>query len=272
MTSTCMQSSTISPTKQSYHQNLQGPISSVDLCRTFPSPSPLEYHNLHLYQQQHCYHKGQTLMEGIIPIQKVDSEMLIPPPFYTPGQSSVESSTMADSVLDHDILNNLRYIEDFDFTSDFDLFPLNDENFLSGGSFTEVPLFFPDSLTESSPDCLPSPPASSAQTTKKYQCPACPRSFPRACDLKRHALRHEKPFQCSQPACNKVFAEKRRRDQHVLAVHGLATPQDLHRCALCGYETVRPDALKRHIRLKHGSRSNGQANTADATPSTDSAG
>ena len=145
--------------------------------------------------------------------------------------------------LDYDILNNPTYLNDFDlagYYNDFTLFPTN-ENFPQS-PFTNA---FP-SVDSYDPSGSPVAPL------HEFECqfPGCTESFPRQCELTRHEYKHTKPFSC--PHCGRAFAEKRRCLQHVQSVHGFATEKDKTQCHLCKYAHVRPDAVKRHLRLKHG--------------------
>ncbi|KAJ9614072.1 hypothetical protein H2200_002208 [Cladophialophora chaetospira] len=199
-----------------------------------------------------------------------------------------QSSADMDSCgLDYEILNNPIYLEDFDLTGyyddfglinyndfalpdyigDFTLFPTND-SFL-GSPFTYDDSLFPplpsydspasvvpaDSNSNSIPVALPpndSPTNTGTSPIPRFPCPSadCSESFPRQCELTRHEFKHTRPFKC--PHCGRAFAEKRRCVQHVQSVHGLATDKDKTKCQLCEYAHVRPDAVKRHLRLKHG--------------------
>lgn len=88
----------------------------------------------------------------------------------------------------------------------------------------------------------------------------CPESFALQCDLTQHEFKHTRPFKC--PHRGQDFAEKRRCIQHVKAVHNLATEKDKTWCHLCDFASVRPDAVKRHLRLRHRVGAN-----ADSSPS-----
>jgi len=169
------------------------------------------------------------------------------------------------SLLDDDILNNMSYLDDFDFdidfNSDFDLYPAN--NNINLYDLPDLP-FFPDlDLESSGPSPLPS---------HRHHCPHCPESFRRRCELTRHLLRHTQPFKCTQSGCGAAFAEKRRCTQHEKAVHGLATDKDLRKCHLCGYTSIRPDAVKRHVRLKHGVHVSFRSGTSTSPATTASGG
>ncbi|KAI1625323.1 hypothetical protein EDD37DRAFT_649647 [Exophiala viscosa] len=172
---------------------------------------------------------------------------------------------MAHSNLDHDILNNTAYLDDFDFTSDFDLYPAADNVSLANlpdlNFFPEYD-FNPQSPTQPTP-CSP---------THRFRCKDCPESFRRRCELNRHVLKHTMPFKCTR-GCGAAFAEKRRCSQHEKAAHGLATEKDRKKCHLCDYASLRPDAVKRHYKLKHGMeisfRSRGSPATTESSTGSD---
>lgn len=150
---------------------------------------------------------------------------------------------MAPPTLDHDILNNMAYLNDFDFDADFDLYPAANDidiNHLPNLNFFPEYDFNPQSQHEPTP-CSP---------THKYRCKDCAESFHRRCDLNRHILKHTKPFKCSQ-GCGAAFAEKRGCIRHEQAAHSLATDKDRKTCHLCGKAFLRTDALKRHLKLVH---------------------
>ena len=67
--------------------------------------------------------------------------------------------------------------------------------------------------------------------------------------------KHNKPYKCL--FCSDQFVEKRRCDQHMLTIHNLATESDYTHCGwgTCPYKSLRPDAVKRHKKLKqHGEK------------------
>jgi len=161
--------------------------------------------------------------------------------------------------LDYDILNDMSHLEDFDFTSDFDLFPSTEDTpNLDGGNLYDLPeLNSFQNLDDLELNLEMKSPTSSTDTTistidHKHRCPHCPASFRRKCDLTRHAHKHTTPFKCPQPNCGATFAENRRCRQHMKVAHGLLNDNDLRKCTLCEYASIRPDAVKRHLRLKHG--------------------
>jgi len=155
---------------------------------------------------------------------------------------------MSSFELDYDILNNPNNLDDFnltDYYNDFTLFATS-ESFIDL-PFTEANLF-PSLESIDSFDG----PANAAPPTNKFFCQfaGCTESFVRQCELTRHEYKHTRPFQCR--CCGRPFAEKRRCVQHEQSVHGLATDKDKTKCHLCHYAHVRPDAVKRHLRLRHG--------------------
>jgi len=252
-----LQQSSIPTRKQPPSKSLfQGPILSVDPCRHLTDAPP--------YQQQHQHHSPG---DSVSPRPETMFTQSPSNPSFDP--SSGHYTEMEGSSLDYDILNNLNYLDNLDFgfgyPSDFVLFPA-EETFIQD-NFTDATLFpdLDDLLPYSSPDVSPPP-------THKYQCEYCSESFPRRCELTRHLLKHTTPFKCTQPGCPAAFAEKRRCIQHIKAVHGLATDKDLRKCHLCGYSSIRPDAVKRHLRLKHGSKSESSPSTVSSEQSGEDGG
>ena len=189
-------------------------------------------------------------------------------------------SDMEGFGLDYDILNNPTYLNDFDlieyyndfggltdYNYDFTLLPANESflqsPFTNDSLFPTLPSYDPlEGLAPADTNVNPFPalpsydsPASASADTPpahRFQCAFgdCTESFPRQCELTRHEYKHTRPFKC--PHCGRAFAEKRRCVQHVQSVHDLATENDKTKCQLCKYAHVRPDAVKRHLRLKHG--------------------
>lgn len=252
----------------------QGPISSVDPCRYLSdAPLPPQYQNQHQHPR---YLPGDLVSLAPEPAftqsQSPYSEMKSPTLDYeilnnlNSFAASSQYAEIEGSALDYDILNNLNYLDSPDFgigfPSDFVLLPMDQ-------SFIQDPVndgtLFPDLdelLPQSSPDIPPPPPP--PPVPHKHRCSNCSRSFARKCELDRHTLRYTKPFRCTQPGCGAAFAEKRRCLQHILAVHEQATQKDLRKCHSCPYSSIRPDALKRHIKLKHRDKSEGSQSTASS--------
>jgi uncharacterized C2H2 Zn-finger protein len=168
-----------------------------------------------------------------------------PPPLAFDSSPDEPYSATDGFELDYDILNNLSYLDQLNVAEykDFDLLPTA-ETFISS-PYTDASLF--PSLDSFDPlDTAISP------QTQRFYCQHgdCEESFARQCELTRHEYKHTRPFAC--PHCGRAFAEKRRCIQHIQSVHNLATDRDKVKCHLCKYAQVRPDAVKRHLMLKHG--------------------
>ncbi|KIW80144.1 hypothetical protein Z517_06759 [Fonsecaea pedrosoi CBS 271.37] len=220
----------------SYIFSLQGAT-----CQPLESTLPLQQ-----YQAQQAHHLQKASVAQSPTTYTAQST-----PSLSFDISPDPSSDMEGMKLDYDILNNLSYLDNFEYDSynDFSLFS-SDESFIQP-PFTDADLFPALDLQSSPLSIVPLP-------TYKYRCHFgdCTESFARPCELRRHEYKHTKPFKC--PHCSRPFAEKRRCIQHVQAVHGLATDEDKVKCHLCKYSHVRPDAVKRHLRLKHGIRENSE--------------
>ncbi|OAL24636.1 hypothetical protein AYO22_05425 [Fonsecaea multimorphosa] len=232
-------------------------------CQPLESTLPLPQ-----YQAQQQHHLQRALAAQSPTTQSTQST-----PALSFDSSPNQYSDMEGLGLDYDILNNLSYLDDFDYDSnlvsfendsyrDSVLFP-SEESFILP-PFTDANLF-PALDSQSPPDgpvLLP---------THKHRCQFgdCTESFARPCELKRHEYKHTKPFIC--PQCGRPFAEKRRCIQHVQAVHGLATDEEKVKCHLCKYSHVRPDAVKRHLKLKHGvgEKSEGSPSTVGSGEQSD---
>jgi hypothetical protein len=170
------------------------------------------------------------------------------PPLAYDSSPDQQYSDVASLELDYDILNNPSYLADFNLSGYYDDFTLlpTDESFIQS-PFANAS-FFPTLDSYNSPHEA----AAASPQAQKFCCQfaGCTESFARRCELTRHEYKHTKPFKC--PHCGRAFAEKRRCVQHIQSVHGLATENDKTRCHVCGYDAVRPDAVKRHLRLRHG--------------------
>ncbi|KIW29593.1 uncharacterized protein PV07_05399 [Cladophialophora immunda] len=202
----------------------------------------------HHYQAQQA-HYLQRALEAQSPTTHTTQST----PSLSFDSSPDQYSDMEGSGLDYDILNNLSYLDNFEYGSLLD--GLGCDSFSDPILFTSDESFIQPPFTDAAlfPPLDPSPPASLAPLPiHKHRCQfeGCAESFARPCELRRHEYKHTKPFKC--PQCSRPFAEKRRCIQHVQAVHGLATDEDKVKCHLCRYSAVRPDAVKRHLRLKHG--------------------
>lgn len=91
---------------------------------------------------------------------------------------------------------------------------------------------------------------SAESTGRKHNvCPECGKEFAKRGHLTNHLLTHtgEKPHACSE--CGMRFALPGHARKHELAVHGHQYP--LH-CAHCGKGCLSMNALRKHVRARHG--------------------
>lgn len=211
-------------------------------CQPLEASSP--YQN---YQQQPNY----SPRAPVAPTSTMQQYIQSPPSLVF--DSSPDQQQFSDTEgfeLDHDILNNLNYLDQFNFAdyTDFDLVPQTEDYYIES-SFPTPAGFFPPLDTNTPPESMA---PSGQQPQKLFHCQfeGCTKSFARQCELTRHEHKHTRPFRC--PHCGRAFAEKRRCVQHIQSVHDLATEKDKTKCHMCFYAHVRPDAVKRHMRLKHG--------------------
>jgi hypothetical protein len=170
--------------------------------------------------------------------------------------SSYRLSTTCSLDLDYDILTNPKHLDNFnltDYYNDFTLFATT-ETFIDS-PFSDLALYPSLESLNTSPLPPPAPSPQPSPAPPRYFCifANCTESFARQCELTRHEFKHTQPFVCR--LCARPFAEKRRCLQHEQTVHGLATDTDKTKCSLCSYSHVRPDAVKRHLKLKHGAGS-----------------
>jgi uncharacterized C2H2 Zn-finger protein len=108
-----------------------------------------------------------------------------------------------------------------------------------------------------------------------FFCPRCDKSFRRVADLRRHALKHEKPqYTCDVPGCARSFYRKDKLRDHVRQAHkgtlsitdeGILqvevgeetekseTPSS-YTCTQCGLDFSTMGQLNSHINRKHNQR------------------
>ncbi|ETI19392.1 hypothetical protein G647_09225 [Cladophialophora carrionii CBS 160.54] len=231
-----------SNSKQAHSQNhhSQSPYDYTQgaTCQPLWNPTPP------LYSSQYQAEHSPSEPFGVFSPTMQSTQAL--PPLVYDSSPDQHDSDMAGFELDYDILNNTSYLADFnlsEYYNDFTLFPTNQ-------SFIQPPLS--DASLFPSLDSHNSPRAAAPQQIHRFCCQfaGCTLTFARQCELTRHEYKHTRPFGC--PHCGRGFAEKRRCVQHIQSVHDLATDNDKTRCHVCNYAHVRPDAVKRHLRLKHG--------------------
>jgi hypothetical protein len=106
----------------------------------------------------------------------------------------------------------------------------------------------------------------SAAAAVPQVCLHCRKSFPRLCDLNKHAKSHSRPFKCAVEGCKYYehgWPTAKELERHVNDKHSIA-PRTF-RCAFtpCAYESKRESNCKQHMEKKHGwdyqrSKSNGK--------------
>jgi hypothetical protein len=187
-----------------YQNTDQALISSVDLCQSQPSSTI----------QQHLPASCNAVDQAI---QHTQHTTHLPGSVYVPESSNSE----AELAFQH-IWNSGS---GFDFDSDFDLFPRNQQ--------------------------IPTPPS----PRRGFCCALCPKSFPQRWKLNRHLKRHEKPFKCEVSTCRAAFALRKDLRRHAKQVHdGFASDEDMLKCIFptCNFSSTRRDVLKRHLQGVHG--------------------
>jgi hypothetical protein len=88
-------------------------------------------------------------------------------------------------------------------------------------------------------------------------CPKCNYVVARACDMKKHMKRHDKPYGCTYPKCHKRFGAKSDWKRHENSQH---FQLEAYRCGLasatrgkpCGEHFLRIDHFKKHLEASHG--------------------
>lgn len=92
----------------------------------------------------------------------------------------------------------------------------------------------------------------------------CGKSFPRACELKKHMKRHEKPYGCTFPRCTKRFGSKNDWKRHENSQHYhhelwkcnaanlTASPTDPNTTTPCNRTYNRREQFRAHLKKDHG--------------------
>ncbi|EHA50891.1 hypothetical protein MCOR27_006174 [Pyricularia oryzae] len=88
----------------------------------------------------------------------------------------------------------------------------------------------------------------------RYECSSCPKTFPRACDLKKHKKFHERPVKCPYEDCTfheRGFSNEKELDRHINDRH-TESPQ-MYSCSYpgCSHKSKRESNLKQHEKKKH---------------------
>ncbi|KAI0143071.1 ornithine decarboxylase antizyme-domain-containing protein [Xylariaceae sp. FL1272] len=107
----------------------------------------------------------------------------------------------------------------------------------------------------------PPPPAEVRKPDSQYDghpCPICSKIFVRRCELKKHEKRHEKPYGCTQPDCDKRFGSKNDWKRHENTQHFML---ESWRCEEkksnlenepCERVSYRRENFKNHLEVDHG--------------------
>jgi hypothetical protein len=112
-------------------------------------------------------------------------------------------------------------------------------------------------LIKQSPGSAYSQPRKSSQgsSTNIKVCHICGYAVARACDLKKHMKRHEKPYGCTYPKCHKRFGAKSDWKRHENSQH---FQLEAYRCdqpstlgKICGEHFLRVDHFKNHLEAQH---------------------
>ncbi|KAI0406412.1 hypothetical protein F4802DRAFT_613323 [Xylaria palmicola] len=83
-----------------------------------------------------------------------------------------------------------------------------------------------------------------------HRCPTCKKTFPRRCELKKHEKRHEKPYGCTNPGCDKKFGSKNDWKRHENTQHFML---ESWRCddGSCEKVCYRRENFKSHLEKEH---------------------
>ncbi|KAL2148697.1 hypothetical protein VTH82DRAFT_1844 [Thermothelomyces myriococcoides] len=101
-------------------------------------------------------------------------------------------------------------------------------------------------------------PSFGALTSRGNTCPDCGSQVKTRSELKKHEARHNKPWKCSYPNCQKGFGTKNDLDRHMKGVHKHYTSDTtVYRCTLdqCKdkeKDWSRLDNFRQHLKRAHG--------------------
>ncbi|KAI0182910.1 hypothetical protein EV127DRAFT_40829 [Xylaria flabelliformis] len=86
--------------------------------------------------------------------------------------------------------------------------------------------------------------------TQCHRCSTCNKTFPRRCELKKHEKRHEKPYGCTMPDCEKRFGSKNDWKRHENTQHFML---EMWRCDVEGCVKVcyRREHFRNHLEKDH---------------------
>jgi hypothetical protein len=91
--------------------------------------------------------------------------------------------------------------------------------------------------------------------TNPKVCDRCGYAVARACDLKKHMKRHEKPYGCTYPKCHKRFGAKSDWKRHENSQHfqleAFRCDQESNAGQTCGEHFLRMEHFKKHLEAQH---------------------
>ncbi|KAL5337806.1 hypothetical protein BJX70DRAFT_223774 [Aspergillus crustosus] len=97
----------------------------------------------------------------------------------------------------------------------------------------------------------------SSDKTSWIQCEYCPKQTRLRCEMKKHQKRHERPYGCTFPGCDKTFGSKADWKRHEQSQHfGVQSwqctlPDTTQTNALCARMFDRQDAYAQHLETHH---------------------
>ncbi|KAL4872185.1 hypothetical protein BDV12DRAFT_151500 [Aspergillus spectabilis] len=111
-------------------------------------------------------------------------------------------------------------------------------------------------LLSGSPGPGPGNTATSSDRTGWIQCEFCPKQTRLRCEMKKHQKRHERPYGCTFPGCDKTFGSKadwkrHEQSQHFGVQSWQCTLPDPAQGALCARLFNRQDAYAQHLEKQH---------------------
>ncbi|KAK5634661.1 hypothetical protein RRF57_010374 [Xylaria bambusicola] len=83
-----------------------------------------------------------------------------------------------------------------------------------------------------------------------FPCSTCNKSFPRRCELKKHEKRHQKPYGCTMPNCDKRFGSKNDWKRHENTQHLML---EMWKCdeERCEKHCPRREMFRAHLEKDH---------------------
>ncbi|KAI9843238.1 MAG: hypothetical protein M1837_006527 [Sclerophora amabilis] len=98
----------------------------------------------------------------------------------------------------------------------------------------------------------------SAKSRLPLVCSKCPKRCLRPCDMKKHKMRHDRPYGCTYPRCNRVFGSKNDWKRHENSQHFQLEMwrchQKIQECPSkqCAKVFYRRENFQQHLRQHHG--------------------